>query len=56
MQGWDLVLDGAGLVKNVIETKKVKLGDFMSDILGQDWKEHAPISWLKESKYLLSQL
>lgn len=50
MQGWDLVLDGASAIKNVVDTKKVKIDDFLNDILGSGWKDYAPIAWLKDSK------
>jgi hypothetical protein len=48
MQGWDLVLDTAGVIKNVIDAKKIKTQDFFGDILGKDWSNFLPSSWLSE--------
>ena len=52
LQGWELVLDAGGAVKNVIDAKKVKIHEFFADILGGNWASFLPNLFTSQSKHL----
>jgi hypothetical protein len=53
LQGWELILDAGGAIKNVIDAKKVKVHDFFADVLGSDWSNFLPNFFTSDSKYTL---
>jgi len=51
IQGWELIIDVGGAVKNVLDAKKLKVSEFFADMMGKNWADFTPISWHNSCKY-----
>ena len=49
LRGWELILDAGNAVRNVVDAKRIRVQEFLAEILGRDWSDFTPHSWLSHT-------
>jgi len=48
-----VILEAGGSLKNILDAKKLKVHEFLSDILGKNWGDFTPGAWHDGSECML---